>query len=229
MLKTKQTYGSRSMIYAILFMMMAVMSWSAASAQSPADEATPYPDFQEDVFMDMEFEQNLVTPEVPKNAQKTVSNYIEKIAKGLKHRYTIDVTRNDEVFVIVIPTDDLFLPNDTLFAPGAEKIIDPILSLMKDPWMYKVVVAVHTDDTGSEAYRENLSTARIYTVYDWLMDAMDAGKLSEDVVIIPYARGSLDPLVPNDTRKHRRENRRLEFYFIPGPKMIEKALAKKLK
>ena len=95
--------------------------------------------------------------------------------------------------------------------------------------MYKIVVALHTDDTGSEGYRQNLSTSRIYSVYDWLMDEIDEGKISEDIVIVPYAMGSNMPLVSNDTRKNRKENRRLEFYFIPGPKLIENALNKKLK
>lgn len=189
----------------------------------------PYPDYQEDVFMDMEFSENLVTPKVPSELQKSVTAYMEKIAKGLKHRYTIDLTRNNDVFIIVVPTDDLFLPNDTLFSSASIQILNPVLDLMKDPYMYKVVVAVHTDDTGSEEYRVALSTARIYTVYDWLMNQIDAGRIPEEIVIIPYAMGSTEPLVSNDTRKHRKENRRLEFYFIPGPKMLEKAKNKTLK
>lgn len=179
--------------------------------------------------MDMDFEPNLMTPKVPAEAQKAVSSYINKVGKSLKNKYTIDITRNNDVFVVVVPTDDLFLPNDTLFSKDADRILTPVLDLMKDPYMYKIVVALHTDDTGSEGYRQNLSTSRIYSVYDWLMDEIDEGKISEDIVIVPYAMGSNMPLVSNDTRKNRKENRRLEFYFIPGPKLIENALNKKLK
>lgn len=198
-------------------------------AQSADDLPSPYPDYQEDEFMDMDFEPNLMTPKVPAEAQKAVSSYINKVGKSLKNKYTIDITRNNDVFVVVVPTDDLFLPNDTLFSKDADRILTPVLDLMKDPYMYKIVVALHTDDTGSEGYRQNLSTSRIYSVYDWLMDEIDEGKISEDIVIVPYAMGSNMPLVSNDTRKNRKENRRLEFYFIPGPKLIENALNKKLK
>lgn len=198
-------------------------------AQQNAPESDPYPDYQEDVFMDMELAQNIVTPEIPKDLRASISAYQKKVADKLMKNYTVDMMRNDDVFVICIPTDDLFLPNDTLFSGYAARVIDPVLKLMKDPYMYKILVAVHTDDTGSEQYRQKLSTSRIYTVYDWFMDAIDKGYISEDLVIVPYAMGSSEPLVSNDTRKHRKENRRLEIYFVPGPKMIELAREKKLK
>ncbi len=188
-----------------------------------------YPDYQEDVFMDMDFEENLLTPAVGKDAQKPVKAYMERVAKGLRHRYTVDLLRNGEVFVITIPTDDLFLPNDTLFSGSAMSHLTPLVELMKDPYMYKVVAAIHTDDTGSEGYRRNLAEARIHSLYDWFMDCVDNGSIPEEVVFIAFAKGSDDPLKPNDTRANRRINRRLKFYFIPGPRMIEKANEKKLK
>lgn len=193
------------------------------------DPDLPYPDYQEDVFMDMEFDENLVTPAIPKEAQDAVSNYMTRTAKNLKKRFTIDLMRNDDVFVVVVPTDDLFLPNDTLLVSDANKYLSPIIDLMKDPYMYKIVVAFHTDDTGSESYRQALSLSRINSIYEWMMDEVDAGHLSEDVVIIPYPMGSDQPIRSNGSRKNRKENRRLEFYFIPGPRMIENAINKKLK
>lgn len=201
---------------------------SPAHAQTE-DPDIPYPDYQEDVFMDMEFDENLVTPAIPKEAQDAVSNYMTRTAKNLKKRFTIDLMRNDDVFVVVVPTDDLFLPNDTLLVSDANKHLSPIIDLMKDPYMYKIVVALHTDDTGSESYRQALSLSRINSIYEWMMDEVDAGHISEDVVIIPYPMGSDQPIRSNGSRKNRKENRRLEFYFIPGPRMIENAINKRLK
>lgn len=215
----------RTTIAIILF----ILCHLGTVAQKNMSDSIPYPDYQEDVFMDMELAQNIVTPEIPKDLGATISAYQRKIAEKLMKNYPVDMMRNDDVFVLCIPTDDLFLPNDTLFSSYAAQVIDPILKLMKDPYMYKILVAVHTDDTGSEQYRQELSTARIYTVYDWFMDAIDKGEISEDLVIVPYAMGSSEPLVSNDTRKHRKENRRLEIYFVPGPKMIELAREKRLK
>lgn len=185
--------------------------------------AEKYPDYQEDVFMDMSISENIITPQIPGSAKQAVQRYQRRMAQKLKTRYTVDMMRDDEVIVVCIPTDELFLPNDTLFSEYATGQIAPLFELMNEPYTYKILLAIHTDDTGSEFYRQNLATARIYSAYDLMMDAIDQGRISEDIVIIPYAMADTEPLVANDTRKHRKENRRLEIYFIPGPEMIENA------
>lgn len=212
--------------YILLSAMTFLSSFITTEAQVTSD---PYPDYLEEAFMDMDFEPNLLTPAVPKTVLKDVAAYQKKTALGLKNKVLVDLMRDDDVFVVTIPTDDLFLPNDTLLHSYAARKLDIAAGLMKDPYMYKVVIAVHTDDTGSEYYREKLSLARLNSIYDWLMDAIDEGKIPEEIVIIPFSMGSNEPLVANDTRKHRKENRRLEFYFIPGPKMIELAKEHQLK
>ena len=221
-------YKSSMMRYLLFIVLSFALGAFFCNAQEPNSEDL-YPDYQEDVFMDMDFEENLLTPVVGKEAQKPVTAYMERVAKGLRHRYTVDLLRNGEVFVVTIPTDELFLPNDTLFSLSASSQLNPLVELMKDPYMYKVVAAIHTDDTGSEGYRRNLAEARIHSLYDWFMDGIDNGSISEDVVFIAFAKGSDEPLKPNDTRDNRKLNRRLEIYFIPGPRMIEKAIQKKLK
>lgn len=185
----------------------------------------PYEGYQEELFMDMEYEPNLATPIVPKEEKHAVKEYIRKAASDLMRSYIIDLMRDDEVFVVTIPTDDLFLPNDTLLSQYSSKRLAPLLKFIssQDPMMYKIVYGIHTDDTGSTYYQEDLSQARSNSIYDWLMDNIDSGLLSEDLIIIPFAFGSDDPIRPNDTMKHRSENRRLEIFFIPGPKMIQLA------
>lgn len=206
--------------YSLFMAMLLLSSIIPTKAQTATD---PYPDYLEETFMDMDFEPNLLTPPVPKTVIKEVAAYQKKTALGLKSKILVDIMRDDDVFVATIPTDDLFLPNDTLLHSYAARKLDIVAGLMKDPYMYKVVIAIHTDDTGSEYYREKLSLARLNSIYDWIMDAIDEGTIPEEIVIIPFSMGSNEPLVANDTRKHRKENRRLEFYFIPGPKMIELA------
>ena len=131
--------------------------------------------------------------------------------------------REGEVMVITIPTDDLFLPNDTLLYTTSGPLLAGLEKVLSDPYMWKLVIAIHTDDTGSEYYREFLSRNRLNSVYDWLMDRIDSGNLPEDLIVIPFSMASSVPVLPNDTRKNRSKNRRLELYFIPGPEMIEKA------
>ena len=183
----------------------------------------PYKGYSEETFMDMDFAPNLATPVVGEKEKPAVKKAILAAANSLKNKYTIDLVRNDEVFIVNIPTDNLFLPNDTLLTDKADALLTPLLSPMKDPMAYKIVLAVHTDDTGSETYRENLSTARLNSVYDWFMNKIDGGALSEKILIIPFAMGGAMPLSPNTSRNNRKENRRLEVYFIPGPSIISAA------
>lgn len=191
-----------------------------ASAQSYTD---PYKGYSEETFMDMDFEPNLATPVVGAKEKPAIRKNILKVANSLKGKFTVDLMREDEVFVVSIPAEDLFLPNDTLLNSGASRILSRLTAILADPMAYKIVLAMHTDDTGSETYREYLSTARLNSVYDWFMNEIDSGRLNERQLIIPFAMGGLMPVQPNDTRSHRNENRRLEVYFIPGPSLIKAA------
>ena len=193
------------------------------SLTAGAQQTDPYPDYLEETFMDMDFEPNILTPNVPDEVKKSVAAYQTKVAQRLMTDNIVDIMRDDDVILVTIPTDDLFLPNDTLLSTYASRSLDKLLPMMRDPYMYKVMIAMHTDDTGSEYYREQLSLARLNSIYDWMLDKIDEGRIPEEIVIIPFSLGSNEPLKSNDTRKNRRENRRLEVYFIPGPRMIEEA------
>lgn len=179
----------------------------------------PYRGYDETVYMDMELEDNLKTPEVGKSGHDAVKAYMTRLGKDLaKKNYIVDLMRNDEVVLVTIPCDDLFLPNDTLLSPNAPAKFAPIIALLTDPYMFKVVYAVHTDNTGSPTYNMRLSHERNNSIYDWIL-----GKISEDQIVIPYEYGESDPLVPNDSREGRKENRRVEIFLIPGPKIISSA------
>ncbi|MDE5745837.1 MAG: OmpA family protein [Paramuribaculum sp.] len=183
----------------------------------------PYKDYSEETFMDMDFLPNINTPVVGAKEKEAVRKTVLAAANSLKSKFIIDLVRDDEVFIASVTTDDIFLPNDTLMIEKADEILEPLLAPMQDPMAYKIVIAMHTDDTGSETYRENLSTARLNSVYEWFMNRIDEGTLSEQLLIIPFAMGGSMPIVPNNSRENRKENRRLEVYFIPGPSLISAA------
>lgn len=197
----------------------------AAMAQTASEVfySDPYAGFNEETFMDMDFEPNLLTPVVPDKEKEAVCRHMREAARRLKGRFTVELIRDDEVMVATIQAATIFEPNDTLLNDDAENVLRPVFALMKDPMKYKVVAAMHTDDTGNELYQERLSTARLNSVYDLFMDLIDDGQVNPDIVFIPYAMGADDPVTDNDTWRHRAENRRLEIYFIPGPALIEQA------
>lgn len=195
-----------------------------------AQSVDPYPDYDEDVFMGWDLEKNIATPVVEKPEKKAVARYMKNIGETLtKKKYNVELMREGEVVIVSLPTDEVFAPNDTLLSKRGVELLTPLLEYMKDPYMLKILYTVNTDDTGSSRYLESLSDERNASLYDWFMDQIDAGHMSEDIVLIPYSMGASMPVASNDDRAGRFKNRRVEIYLIPGPQLIEKAKNKQIK
>ena len=135
-----------------------------------------------------------------------------------KGECTVEAYRNKEVLLITIPAHLLFAPNMTELKQGASDYLAPIRRYLKDPDMYRVVVVMHTDNTGSEQYREQLTADRVNTIFDWFDNSG-----SDTRYLFSYALGDDMPLCPNNSMGNRDKNRRLEIYLIPGSKMVEQA------
>lgn len=131
---------------------------------------------------------------------------------------TIEAFRKKEVLLITIPAEALFAPNSTELSPEASKLLTPIKRYMKDPDMFRVLLVMHTDNTGSEAYREKITEERVDAVTDWFDESG-----ADTSCTFSYAFGDDNPLVPNTSMENRAKNRRLEIYLMPGEKMLTEA------
>ena len=130
----------------------------------------------------------------------------------------IEAFRKKEVILITIPTNVLFAPNSTDLSEGAAKYLNPIKRYMKDPDMFRVLLVMHTDNTGSSKYRDNITADRVDAVTAWFEEqGVDTS------FTFSYAFGDEVPLVPNTSIENRDKNRRLEVYLMPGAKMLEAA------
>ncbi|MDE6272779.1 MAG: OmpA family protein [Muribaculaceae bacterium] len=139
-------------------------------------------------------------------------------AVGENSPCAIDAVRNKEVLVVTIPANLLFGPNQTELLETADKYLEPFKRYLKEPDLYRVLAVMHTDNTGSEAYREKITIDRAQAVADWFENnALDTS------FFFPFAMADDIPLVPNDSYSNREKNRRLEIYLVPGEAMIEKA------
>lgn len=130
----------------------------------------------------------------------------------------VESFRNKEVLLITIPAHLLFNPNETELKTGASEYLSPIKRYLKDPDMFRVLLVMHTDNTGSEEYRDRLTTERVNSVFDWFEDSG-----ADTRYMFSYSLGDEMPLRPNDSMDNRRMNRRLEIYLVPGRKMVEQA------
>lgn len=185
----------------------------------------PWEGYDEVAYMDLDLDDNIATPALRKAEMHAIRKFMRALGDNLvRAGYSVELDRNDEVAVIIIPAEQLFLPNDTLLSGRAPGKLMPIVKLLKKSGMYKVVYTVHSDNTGTPEYNMELSQQRVNTIYDWLLDHID-----ESQIVIPYALGDTDPIEENNTRDGRAANRRVEFYLIPGPEMILQARANKLK
>lgn len=191
-----------------------------------ATEPDPWEGYNDDAFQNLDFDQNIKTPALTGDRERAViKKYMGKVArKFIDKNYTVETDRDGEVVVVVIPTDDIFLPNDTLLWDRGVSKLAPIIEELKTArGMYKLVMALHTDNTGSTLYKQWLSNQRIVSVFDWFDE-----NVPEEQVMVPFDFADADPTAPNNTRVGRAANRRLELFLIPGPEMILRARKNKL-
>ncbi len=130
----------------------------------------------------------------------------------------IEAFRKKEVILITIPAHLLFAPNSTELLSGAATYLSPIKRYMKDSDMFRVLLVMHTDNTGSEEYRENITGDRVDAVTSWFEE-----NGADTSYTFSYAFGDEQPLVPNTSMENRSKNRRLEIYLMPGEKMLQEA------
>lgn len=131
---------------------------------------------------------------------------------------TVENFRNKEVLLITIPARLLFAPNEIDLKAKADDYLTPIKRYLKNPDTYRVLLVMHTDNTGSPAYRDGLTEDRVEAVFDWFEE-----QGCDTSYLFPYAMGDDMPLRENDSQANRDMNRRLEIYLMPGTKMLEQA------
>ena len=128
---------------------------------------------------------------------------------------TVATARDGEVIVISIPAELLFEPNSPDLSDEASRILRQYTSLMRVHDLYRMVLAMHHDNSGSRQYAESLTQKRVNSVYDWFATHTSPRFISY------YACGNEMPAVDNNSILNRRFNRRLEIYLVPGEAMIE--------
>ena len=97
--------------------------------------------------------------------------------------YDVEIMRDDEVIVITIPASQLFDPNDTVLNKLGEEQLKPFLRMLNNPGFYKLLLVMHSDNTGSSEYTLNLTRQRVNAIFDWFEE-----NGSVDYVV-PYALG----------------------------------------
>ena len=165
-------------------------------------------------------EENIAHPTVPSKASDAVSDAMNRLIRSLKSAgYRAEGVRKGEVVMVTIPCSSLFAPNNTELMPSGVRLLAPLMQYIKRSDKYKVVVAVHADNTGDEIYSEQLTADRANAIDEYILHANGG----EETGVIPYGLGSDEPVASNTGIINRAKNRRVEIYFVPTAEYIEKA------
>ena len=199
---------------------LAILLITAVACPAPLNARKKKVDIYE-----LSLDDNLEYPEIDNDKQSDrVQDYQYNVAVSLKkNNYDVELMRDDEVIVVTIPASQLFNANDTVLTSLGQTLLKPFVKYLKTPGFYKMLLVMHSDNTGSDKYTLKLTRDRVNAVFDWFDE-----NASVDFVV-PYALGSTDPLVDNNSMTNRKRNRRLEIYLIPEEVMIQQAKKGKIK
>ena len=202
-----------------LIIAMAVAAMTVCSFSADAKEKTKKQNI--DIY-DLSIDDNIAMPELEKQAE-TIKKFQYNQAIALqKNKQNVEMTRDGEVIIITIPAGQLFAPNDTVLSDMGKKSIEPFLGYLKNEGLYKMLLVMHHDNTGSDRYILNLTKARVNAIYDWI------SKNASVEYAVPYALGSIESLVESNSVANRKFNRRLEIYRVPEVGMIKAAKKKNI-
>lgn len=202
-----------------LIIAMAVAAMAVCSFSADAKEKTKKQNI--DIY-DLSIDDNIAMPELEKQAEIIKKFQYNQAIALQKNKQNVEMTRDGEVIIITIPAGQLFAPNDTVLSDMGKKSIEPFLGYLKSEGLYKMLLVMHHDNTGSDRYILNLTKARVNAIYDWI------SKNASVEYVVPYALGSIEPLVENNSVANRKFNRRLEIYLVPEVGMIKAAKKKNI-
>ena len=121
-----------------------------------------------------------------------------------------------KVVLVQVTKKDIKILKKIFFRTGSARIrrrsypvLNQVVTVLKNFPKIRVRVEGHTDNVGSKKYNKGLSQRRAKSVRRFLMKkGIDAGRLESE------GYGMEKPLVPNNSRKNRAKNRRVEFNII---------------
>lgn len=162
--------------------------------------------------IELSLEDNIEVPVVPQRDKQNVKERNDRLRTKLERAgFNTGKLRQGEVIMITIPCERLFRANATSISDSGRTLLKK-LSLLDDyQTNYKMLIAVHTDDTGDTAYADNITADRANAIDDFINDELGFPAMQT----IPYGIGNDEPLGPNDSIRKRAINRRVEIYLVP--------------
>lgn len=171
----------------------------------------------------VDIESNICHPAVAEKHSHKVAEAMAPLRRALSERgYAASGVRKGEVVMVTVPCARLFAPNSTGLTDSGRKQLLGLLPYIKRYDNYKVILAVHSDDTGDSEYADRITEARAGAIDKFISDQEG----TVECVIVPYGLGADEPVASNNGVRNRAANRRVEIYFVPTQSFIDKARRK---
>lgn len=118
-------------------------------------------------------EQNLATPAVNAKHSVAVTNAMGLLTRTLRQAgFETQGVRKGEVTMVTIPCRDLFGPNSIELKAKGKQLLSKLVPYIKRSDKYKVVMAVHADDTGDAIYAERITSDRANTIDEYFASSL---------------------------------------------------------
>lgn len=156
--------------------------------------------------------------ETMKNVRKYWQQEVQRLKSMRQMEFNLTGS-NDAVLKVSIPSRMLFNQNDTTLTTSAEGSLRPFLRLLRgDQATATLIIAVSTDNNGSDRYLQKLSTSRANAIHRWF-----ARQGVGPADLHSFGLGNRVPHNENSNIKERERNRRVYFYFVPNKKLLKNA------
>lgn len=181
---------------------------------------------------ELTIEENINYPKIPEDVSKKIKSLIKGQYSQLQLAYKdlkkqgVDVRliRSDEVIKVTMPADVFFGKNAYNFnTKNGEKYLEPILQYLRIKEFYRVIVAIHHDNSITDNEARELTYNRVLSLTDWL-----SYRSANAHGVVPYSMGYDYPITKDNSSKGRTKNRRVEIFILPGKIMIDLAKENKL-
>lgn len=143
------------------------------------------------------------------------ANYMEKQEMAMNQALVgvegASIQRDAQVLAVTFKSDLLFDVNSSAVKPGGYDELQRVARVLNDYPRTNILIAGHTDSTGSEAYNQNLSVQRAAAVKNSL-----AGYGVSAMRLTTVGYGETRPIASNATESGRQLNRRVAITITPN-------------
>jgi outer membrane protein OmpA-like peptidoglycan-associated protein len=122
----------------------------------------------------------------------------------------VSIERDGNNINLIMPGNITFLSGNANIELSFLSVLDSVVLVLQEFDQTLIVVAGHTDSSGSDALNQSLSERRAQSVSTYLNTA---GVLIDRLEVIGF--GETQPVASNNTREGKELNRRVEITLLP--------------